>query len=102
MPPWRMAAAWNPQKLSANTLTRWAATVLTSQPAQRLSVANWASSSPSTKAAIRRRSSATAAKTNSLLTRMSVECEPRQRVRHVQRAQQAGRGADHERNGVDD
>jgi hypothetical protein len=66
----RRAVRWKIQKLSATTLTRCAATVLTSQPLHRLGDANCAASSPSIKLAIRRRSSATAAKTTSRSNRL--------------------------------
>lgn len=59
------------QKLSAKTLTRWAATVLISQLTHKPGVANCASSKPSMSVAIWRRCSATAAKTNSRSTRTS-------------------------------
>src|SRR6478609_516277 len=59
-PPYRSAAHWNVQKLSAKTLTRWAPTVLTSQPAHKLGVASALSSRPSRRSAMRRRSTATA------------------------------------------
>ena len=66
----RRAVRWKIQKLSATTLTRCAATVLTSQPLHRLADANCAASSPSIKLAIRRRSSATATKTSSRSNRL--------------------------------
>jgi hypothetical protein len=59
-PLYRIAARWNAQKLSAKTLTRWAATVLTSHPVHKLGVARASSSRASRRSAMRRRSAATA------------------------------------------
>jgi hypothetical protein len=67
--PRRSAIPWNTQKGSANTFTRCAPTVLMSQPAHRLGVANCSSSKSSNNVAIWRRSSATKAKTSSRSTR---------------------------------
>ena len=60
-----------PQNPSAKSLTKCAATVLTSHPAHRVSVANWSGLRPSIKLAIDRRSSATATNTRSRSARLS-------------------------------
>ena len=53
---------------STTTLTKWATTVLTSQPVRRLGSASFSSSSSAAKSAIWRRSSAAAAKIHSRFT----------------------------------
>lgn len=65
---WRRPLAINPQKPSAKSLTRCAATVLTSQPTHKLGVANWSASRLSISEAMALRSSATAANTHSRST----------------------------------
>lgn len=78
-----MPLTTKPQKPSAKSLTRCAATVLTSQPAQRLDVASWSGLRLSINAAIDRRSSATVANTRSRSARLSrTGTEYWARVRH--------------------
>ena len=74
MLPRRTARQRNAGVPSTTVLTMCAATVLTSQPAQRLGVASCAWFKPSSRLAIRRRSSATAANTKSRSARITWSC----------------------------